>query len=817
MLTRAQSTCIPHLNYLYNMCFDVGKIPTIWKQDNRIYLPKSGRSDYHVEKAYRPLSLNSVTGKIYEHTMARRFTHYLYTQFCIDEYNFAYKKNSSTLHGLLYMINSIKEGFREDKVSAAIFIDLEGAFDAIWRDGLIYQVADIGVRGNVFLYIVDFLRGRQSRSIVNSYTSDWTTTHIGVPQGSIIAPILFVHYIKDITSTLPKNMKYADDVSAWVTNVNATLAAADLQNQLVGLSNWLSKWRLTASAHKTEVVLFCKRGPSQPIHVVFNGNLLKQVSVKRSLGMDLDHNLHFDHHTDLVATRAIGSIASLHNLLTETGGVRRELAVNLYKAFVMPHITYAYPVWSTATRTAHSKIERFQRIALIKATGCINSTPTNALISGCMPLNLRLREILAQEYVRIMRKPNGNLVKVSLQQSLEHPVTPGVPVPGHLLLASYRPTSRKVTVDKVEPEPSPLICFSSPITTRLITDKTLGSSTTGSQEQIRLARSVTSLHLDQLPTTTLIIFTDGSALSNPGPCGSSAIVYTHGLRMEPAILHRPVSQYSSSYHAELSAIDLALEYSSRFTKTQNHFNTVSIHTDCQSVIATLLHGTPNGYHSLVNRIHSNVKELKETGVEVELIWVAGHVGLAPNDLADHAAKEAAADARQDGNIEGDLLTFKEIKALIRKNTIDAWQRGWSLQDQGRFTHKLFSNVQTSLPKLSIPRKTDIKLNRLRSGHTLLPEHAAKMGLSRTGSPQCQCGMDTGTIAHFLLHCSLHAPAREALISKIELAYISTNTPPHLRTLDVTTLLGSNQHLTKSMRLCIQRAMADFLACCSIPL
>ncbi len=274
MLIKAQATCIPHLQYLFNMCFDVGRVPSPWKHDNRIYLPKPGKTDYHVEKAYRPLSLNSVTGKAYEHTMAKRFICYLYSQFCIDKYNFAYKKHSSTLHALLYMINSIKEGFREDKVTAAIFIDLEGAFDAIWRDGLIYKVADIGVRGNLLLYIVDFLRGRKSRSLVNTYTSEWTSTDIGVPQGSIIAPILFVHYIKDLTTTLPSNVKYADDVSAWVTDIDATQAATDLQNQLVGLNNWLHKWRLQISSHKTETVLFCKRGPSRPIQVYLNGNPL---------------------------------------------------------------------------------------------------------------------------------------------------------------------------------------------------------------------------------------------------------------------------------------------------------------------------------------------------------------------------------------------------------------------------------------------------------------------------------------------------------------------------------------------------------------
>ena len=528
--------------------------------------------------------------------------------------------------------------------------------------------------------------------------------------------------------------------------------------------------------------------------------------------MDLDHNLKFDQHTDLVATRAIASTAALHNLLNESGGVRRELAVNLYKAFVLPHIEYAYPVWSTATRTAQSKIERFQRIALIKATGSLNSTPTNALevISGCMPLNLRLKETLAQEYARIMRKPDGSLVKQSLQLSLSHPFTPGIPMSAHLIHAAFRPTSRHITMDQVEAEPSPLISFTSPITTRHITDKTLGSSATRTREQILLARSATTAHLARLPPSTLIVFTDGSALRNPGPCGASAVVYTHGLGKQPTVLQRPVSRHSSSYHAELNAIDLALEYSTTLTNTHKQFNTVSIHTDCQSVIATLLNGMPNGFHQTVDKIHTQVKDLKTAGIQV-----AGHAGLTANELADTAAKEAA--SHQGHYISHSQVSMPEVKAMIRTQTIAAWQAAWRTQHQGRFTYDLFPHVKTTSLGYKVSRKTDIKLNRIRSGHTLLAEHAFRMGLSSTNSQLCECGLDTGTIGHFLFHCPLHTQSRERLVAEIERGYITTSTPPHLRTLNTSTLIGSNEELPKDMRLCIHRAVAGFLSSCNIPL
>ena len=145
-----------------------------------------------------------------------------------------------------------------------------------------------------------------------------------------------------------------------------------------------------------------------------------------------------------------------------------------------------------------------------------------------------------------------------------------------------------------------------------------------------------------------------------------------------------------------------------------------------SAIAPLMGGNPNGFHNMVEKIHELVRKLHVSGVSVEILWVAGHAGLAANEIADRAAKEAAKNAADQNTIISNQVNLSEVKS------------------------------------------------------------------------QCQCGRDTGTMAHFLLHCPLHTQAREALISNIELGYQTTNTPPHLKTLDIKTLLGSNQDLSSDM-------------------
>ncbi len=229
--------------------------------------------------------------------------------------------------------------------------------------------------------------------------------------------------------------------------------------------------------------------------------------------------------------------------------------------------------------------------------------------------------------------------------------------------------------------------------------------------------------------------------------------------MQPTVLQRPVSKHSSSYHAELNAVPLALDYSSVLTQTNRHLNTVCLHTDCQSVIATIMVGNPNGFHNTVEKIHEQVRDLHTSGVSVVILWVAGHAGLAANEIADRAAKEAAKNVAEHNTFISNQVPLSEVKSQIRKETIHAWQLAWNIKHEGRFSYELLPKFINSQLNYSTPWRCDIKINRLRGGHSMLPEHASKMGLPPTNSPLFQCGRDTGTVAHFLLHCPLHTSQR----------------------------------------------------------
>ena len=205
---------------------------------------------------------------------------------------------------------------------------------------------------------------------------------------------------------------------------------------------------------------------------------------------------------------------------------------------------------------------------------------------------------------------------------------------------------------------------------------------------------------------------------------------------------------------------------------------------------------------------SHITALRDRNIQVEISWIAGHADVSPNEIADKAAKEAA----QTASVwlgAPPSVTLQDAKCAIRNATIQAWKRQWDLQPEGRHTHSILPVPSTKPLKPDPCRRIDIMLSRLRSGHTLLAEHSHKMKLAE--SPNCLCGKDRGTIAHFLFNCSLDHKAREVMVHSIELGYIRTNTPAYFRRLDAQTLLGANTHLCSDMRNIITSAVQVFLA------
>ena len=256
MLKRAGETAHQALHATILRCWNKGTFPEKWKKENRIFIKKPGKGDYNNPKAYRGLSLASATGKLYERIANIRLLQFMQDNSILDLYQYAYQKNKSLTQAMLHFALSILEGFKREENTVAVFIDLEGAFDNLWRKGLIFLLHKAGLRGNLLMFVSSYLFGRHARILANEYTSDWSETNIGIPQGSVIAPLLFIFFINDMTSKIPKHLSFADDLTIWLTSVNLRQLESELSPMLASIFKWCYRWRLKANTEKTDYVFF---------------------------------------------------------------------------------------------------------------------------------------------------------------------------------------------------------------------------------------------------------------------------------------------------------------------------------------------------------------------------------------------------------------------------------------------------------------------------------------------------------------------------------------------------------------------------------
>jgi ribonuclease HI len=521
-----------------------------------------------------------------------------------------------------------------------------------------------------------------------------------------------------------------------------------MQDSLECILKWNRRWRICINLTKTEVICFTKEG-SHTVDVKVDGRTLAQVESKLCLGVYLDEHITFIKHANNVARKAMGALTKISALMADVGGLKMEIGTALYKSCVRPHLEFAYPVWCCLPEEQLRKLERVQRIALLRATGTVSSTPASALevLTHIPPLRLRYEEILTQEYIRIIRKPHSNHLRGKLLQLivdrsfLDHRVL----TPIHHISMAVRNLCKDFDPDRIDHEPIYYtgMMLTTTITRVVHTWDNLGNSKNRTAVQAKEARRITEQQLRDTKDNTIVAFTDGSALGNPGPCGASAILYVNGIDSQPVAIRAPVSNNSSSYHGELYAILLAVDFAVNYS-ANNRISGLRIFSDCQSAILTVCNSSSqnSNFTTLTSDILKRVKQMNDNNIEIDICWVAGHAGLLANELADEEAKLAAQEASEMDETDVSVpLALSEAKGLIHNATLARWQHRWDLGDTGRHFYMHNPVVSTQSIRSYTDRRTECKINRIKTGHNTIQYTIYFIGCKHIHvcSHQCGCG------------------------------------------------------------------------------
>ena len=194
-------------------------------------------------KNCRPVSLLPICGKIFERLIYNELFNFLLRINLISPNQSGFKPGDSCINQLLSITHEIYNSFDEGLEVRSVFLDISKTFDKVWHKGLLFKLSQNGISGNLLDLLSSFLSDRKQRVLLNGQTSEWRNVTAGVPQGSILGPLLFLIYINDLSGDLSSKAKlFADDTSLFSVTHDITTSANEPNNDLKIISDWAFQW-----------------------------------------------------------------------------------------------------------------------------------------------------------------------------------------------------------------------------------------------------------------------------------------------------------------------------------------------------------------------------------------------------------------------------------------------------------------------------------------------------------------------------------------------------------------------------------------------
>lgn len=744
-----------HLSYetkkflviMYNKIFLEGEPIDVLKTVKVVPILKPGKP-INVCNSYRPLSLLTCKLKLLERMIKGRMEWWIDKNQLSKDFQYGFKKGLSTHHAAGKLIIDIFQCYTRNNYLGAIFLDIENAYNNVDLHLLEISLKSFKFPTRMCRNVVNlyrdrklYIRGQNNEVIGPRYISH------GLPQGSVLSPMLFNIYTADIKDKLTDSniIQYADDIVVYIEDRKMDAVLSKLNDSMIGIKTWLLSKNFEISTSKTCISVFSRHNINIPRIIPLAHLPINYREEVTYLGFALDRKLTWKSHINKIISRSEKCLNVLRIVCKKSWGADITTSLLICNATVRSVADYGAIFYASASNSLLKRLDILQNKCLRLCLGAMKSTPTEALRAEAQELPWELRRnLLAEKFVlktfALNHKPLCNSIYFLTVQDLTCIYWKRKPSP--ILSKSFTEVSKyrefiieeNMNCHENLPYDQAVSTVVLPFSDNRIVNKTLLFEKLAEFEE----------HTK--------IYTDGS--KNDIGTGCAFLVpsanYCRKIQLR---------QEATIYTAEAVAVWNALDYI-----LQHKIPKSLILTDSKSVVESL--NRRDRVHSVViSEIWKVHQAIRSENLGVTVMWVRGHHGFIHNEKVDSLAKEAIFHFDE----QYMKIPYTDLIPVIRQKYLREWNKVYQEAYRDRPTN--YFHIYPTLPKRLwyrtvkeiLPRKLYITVARLKFNHGIFPAHLAKIGI--TEDNRCVCGQE-GSINHIFFGCELYAAQRQNLLQTL---------------------------------------------------
>lgn len=357
-LTKNAQILAPKISAILRNLVRAGRFPLFWRSGNIAPLPKGGSSSSDPSD-YRPISITPVLSKVFERLLSKRLSKFVESNDLLPDLQFGFRKGRGTCDALLTISSYLQEALDCGHEARMVGLDFSAAFDRVNHSALIYKLKLLGIGGPILNIFIEFLTDRSQRVVVDGQLGDFRNVISGVPQGSVLGPLLFIIFTSDMWLGLEnKLVAYADDATlvASIPSPNFRfLVSESLNRDLTRISEWCKLWGMKLNPQKTQSMIVSRSRTPYPQHpdLHIDNTMLSTCNYFKILGVTFDNKLTFEKHIRSVASGISQKIGILRKCFKVFGD--EVIMLKCFNSFILPCLEYCAPVWSSAA-DSHLKL-----------------------------------------------------------------------------------------------------------------------------------------------------------------------------------------------------------------------------------------------------------------------------------------------------------------------------------------------------------------------------------------------------------------------------------------------------------------------------